>query len=60
MKVNVMLLNEFLKAHATISELKSLVTTQQEQITTLASKIETVSNRLELSKGGPRIVASEP
>lgn len=66
-EVNAMLLNEFLKAHhraeqqdATISELESVVAKQQEQITALASQIKTVSNRLELSKGAARVVASEP
>jgi len=58
--VNAMLLNEFLKAHATIGELKSVVAKQQEQITALASQIKTVSNRLELSGGAPRVAASEP
>jgi trimeric autotransporter adhesin len=59
--INAMLLNEFLKAHATISELKSMVAKQQEQITALASQIKTVSNRLELSKvASPRVAASEP
>jgi hypothetical protein len=58
--VNAMLLNEFLKAHTTISELKSVVAKQQEQIAALASQIKTVSNRLELREGAPRVVASEP
>ena len=66
-EVNAMLLNEFLKEHrkgeqqdVTISELKSLVGKQQEQITALASQIRTVSNRLDLREGAPRVVASEP
>jgi trimeric autotransporter adhesin len=65
--VNAMLLNEFLKAHhkaeqqeATIGKLNSVVAKQQEQIAALASQIKTVSNRLELSQGAPRVVASEP
>jgi uncharacterized coiled-coil protein SlyX len=65
--VNAMLLNEFLKEHkraqeqgAAIVELKSVVAQQQEQITSLASQIKTVSNRLELSRGTPRVVASDP
>jgi hypothetical protein len=48
-EVNAMLLNEFLKEHrkgeqqdATISELRSVVAKQQEQITALASQIKTV------------------
>ena len=59
-EVNAMLLNEFLKAHATITELKSEVAKQQEQIAALASQIKTVSNRLELSQGAARVVADKP
>jgi trimeric autotransporter adhesin len=64
-EINAMLLNEFLKAHAkaeqqeaSISELKSVVAKQQEQIAALASQMTVVSDRLELSKAAPRIVAS--
>ena len=52
--VNAMLLNEFLKAHrkleqqdATISELRSAVSRQQEQIAALASQVNTVSKALD-------------
>jgi uncharacterized coiled-coil protein SlyX len=62
-----MLLNEFLKAHhraerqdATINELKSVVAKQQAQITALASRVETVNDRLKLAERAPRIVASDP
>ena len=65
--VNAMLLNEFLKAHqraerqdATINELKSVVAKQQAQITALASRVETVNDRLKLAERAPRIVASDP
>jgi hypothetical protein len=58
--MNAKLLYEFLKAQATITEVKSVVAKQQEQITALASQIQKVSNRLELSEGAPRIVASDP
>jgi uncharacterized coiled-coil protein SlyX len=64
--VNAMLLNEFLKAHhkaqrqdATISELKSVIAKQQEQITALASQIRIVGNRLEMNESAPRVVATE-
>jgi len=61
-----MLLNEFLKAHkkaeqqeANITELKSVLAKQQEQITTLASPMKSVSNRLELRESAPRVVVSQ-
>src|SRR5205814_7161338 len=41
--VNAMLLNEFLKEHRTVQELKSTVTEQQKQIESLASGLEKVS-----------------
>ena len=53
--MNAMSINEFLKAQATVTEVKSVVAKQQEKITALVS-----SNRLELSEGAPRIVASHP
>ena len=60
-------LNEFLNAlrkaeeqESIVNELKSVVAKQQEQITALASQFQKVSNRLELSEGAPRIVASDP
>jgi hypothetical protein len=37
-----------------------VVAKQQEQITALASQMMTVSNRVELIKGAPPVVASEP
>jgi hypothetical protein len=58
--MNAVLLNEFLKAQPAITEVKSVVAQQQEQITARACQIQKVSNRLELSEGAPRIVASDP
>ena len=58
--MNAMSINEFLKTQATITEDKSVVAKQQEKITALASQIQKLSNRLELSEGAPRIVASHP
>jgi uncharacterized coiled-coil protein SlyX len=69
--VNAMLLNEFLKAHrtleeqqATIGQLKSTVAQQQKGMEVLtatlkeqALKIQRVSDRLELNKPAPRVVA---
>jgi hypothetical protein len=54
--VNAMLLNEFLKEHSTVQELKTeiaaLTTTVKEQ----ASQIQKVSAQLEASKTAPRVV----
>jgi hypothetical protein len=66
-QVNAMLLNEFLKAHrkiqeqeATISELKketeALVAHSKEQ----DSKIQKVSDQIEVSKAGPEMVTNHP
>jgi endosialidase-like protein len=54
--VNAMLLNEFLKEHRTVQELKSTVAEQQKQIKALASGLEKVSAQLELNKPAPRTV----
>ena len=51
--VNAMLLNEFLKEHRKVEALETAMAKMQ-------ATIEKVSARLELSKGAPRIVASEP
>jgi uncharacterized coiled-coil protein SlyX len=53
-----MLLNEFLKEHRTIQELKSTVAEQQKQIKALASGLEKVSAQLELNKPAPRTVVN--
>jgi predicted ribosome quality control (RQC) complex YloA/Tae2 family protein len=68
--VNAMLLNEFLKEHRGVQDLKNtvgkqeaMIAQQQEQIQALraqASQIHTVSNQLELSTSAPQVVASEP
>jgi len=57
--MNAVLLNEVLKAQPVITEVKSVIAKQQEQITALACQIQKVTNRLELSEGA-RIVASDP
>ena len=71
--VNAMLLNEFLKEHrkvqeqeATISELKSTVAQQQEGMKVFAatlkeqdSKIQKVTDQLEVSKPAPAVVVNE-
>jgi uncharacterized coiled-coil protein SlyX len=61
--VNAMLLNEFLKEHRTVQELKSTtakqeaaIAKQQKQIEALTTGLEKVNNQLELSKPAPQIV----
>jgi hypothetical protein len=63
--VNAMLLNEFLKEHRTVQELKSIaakqeaiIAKQQKQIEALATGLQKVSDQLELSKPAPQIVGN--
>ncbi len=62
--VNAMLLNEFLKEHHTVEELKSVVANQeaaaaeqQKQIEALAAGLQRVSAQLELSKSMPQVAS---
>ena len=61
--VNAMLLNEFLKEHQTVQELKSaaakqgaVIASQQKQIEALSAGLRKVSAQLEASKPAPQIV----
>jgi Chaperone of endosialidase len=54
--VNAMLLNEFLKEHQTVKDLKSTVAKQEKQIEALTTGLQKVSDQLELSKSAPRTV----
>ena len=63
--VNAMLLNEFLKEHRTVQELKStaakqeaIIVRQQEQIEALTAGLQKVSAQVELSKPAPRAVVN--
>jgi len=63
--VNAMLLNEFLKEHHQVQELKSTaakqeatIAKQQKQIEALATGLQKVSDQLELSKPAPRTVSN--
>ncbi len=70
--VNAMLLNEFLKEHRTVQELKSTVAKQEAiiaqqqkgmeavtaQLKEQASQIQKVSDQLELSKPAPQMVGN--
>ena len=53
--VNAMLLNEFLKEHQTVQELKTTVARQQNQIKALTAGLEKVSAQLEVN-GTSRVV----
>jgi trimeric autotransporter adhesin len=54
--VNAMLLNEFLKEHRTVQELKSTVAEQRKQIDALAAGLQKVSAQLEMSKPATKVV----
>ena len=54
--VNAMLLNEFLKEHHQVQDLKAIVAEQQKQIKALTSGLEKVNNQLELNKPAPKMV----
>jgi len=54
--VNAMLLNEFLKEHGQVQQLKTTVAQQQKQIEALTRGLQKVSDHLELSKPSPRMV----
>jgi len=63
--VNAMLLNEFLKEHRTMDELKSIVAEQQanaarqqKQIEVLNAGLQKVSAQLELNKAEPQTVSN--
>ena len=56
--VNAMLLNEFLKEHRTVQELKMTVVQQQKQIEALTAGLQKVSAQLELNKRAPETVSN--
>jgi hypothetical protein len=65
--VNAMLLNEFLKEHKTVQELKSAaakqeatIARQQKQIEALSVGLQKVSAQLELTKPAPQTVLNNP
>jgi uncharacterized coiled-coil protein SlyX len=65
--VNAMLLNEFLKEHRTVQELKSAaakqeatIAKQQKQIEALASGLQKVSAQLEATRGAQQTLVSNP
>ncbi|MGC2628025.1 MAG: tail fiber domain-containing protein [Candidatus Udaeobacter sp.] len=58
--VNAMLLNEFLKEHQTVQELKATAAQQKSQIDALTAGLQKVSAQLEMSKPAPKVVANKP
>jgi hypothetical protein len=55
-QVNAMLLNEFLKEHHQVQDLKAIVAGQQKQIDALTAGLQRVSAQLEASKPAPQVV----
>jgi uncharacterized coiled-coil protein SlyX len=60
-----MLLNEFLKEHRTVQELKAMaarqeatIARQQKQIEALTATVQNVSDQFALSKPAPQLVAN--
>ena len=54
--VNAMLLNEFLKEHHQVQDLKGIVAEQQKQIEALAAGLQRISGHVELNKPAPQTV----
>jgi hypothetical protein len=57
--VNAMLLNEFLKEHRPVHELKAMVAQQQKQLEVLTVGLQKVSAQLELKQGAPQTVLND-
>ena len=55
-QVNAMLLNEFLKEHSTVQELRKEIATLTATVKEQASQIQKVSAQLETSKPAPQVV----
>jgi hypothetical protein len=55
-QVNAMLLNEFLKEHHQVQDLKTIVAEQQKQIEALTARLQKVSAQVEASKPAPQVV----
>ena len=57
--VNAMLLNEFLKEHRKVEDLKSTVAKQEKQIEALTTGLQKVSAQVEMNKPTPKVVANQ-
>ena len=58
-QVSAMLLNEFLKEHREVQELKTTVVQQQKQIEALTAGLQKVSAKLQVNKTAPEIVLND-
>ena len=56
--VNAMLLNEFLKEHSQVQQLKMTVAQQQKQIEALTATVQKVSDQVAFSKPAPQLVST--
>jgi hypothetical protein len=56
--VNAMLLNEFIKEHRKVQTLETTIAQQQKQIEALIATVQKVSEKLELTKAAPQLVAN--
>jgi hypothetical protein len=56
--VNAMLLNEFLKEHHQLQDLKAIIAQQQKQIEALTAGLQKVSAQVELNKPAPQMVGN--
>jgi hypothetical protein len=54
--VNAMLLNEFLKEHHQVQDLKAIVAEQQKQIKALTAGLQKVSAQVEMGRPAPQTV----
>jgi hypothetical protein len=57
--VNAMLLNEFLKEHQTVQELKATVVQQQKEMEALTTQIQKVSAQIQVNKPAPKLTAND-
>jgi predicted RNase H-like nuclease (RuvC/YqgF family) len=57
-QVNAMLLNEFLKEHRTVTELKKEISALTATVKEQAAQIQRVSAQVEVMKSAPRVVQS--
>jgi trimeric autotransporter adhesin len=58
-QINAMLLNEFLKEHHQVQDLKTIVAAQQKQIEALTAGLQKVSAQIEMSRPAPQIAVSD-
>jgi len=58
-QVNAMLLNEFLKEHRTVDELRATVAQQQKQLEAVIAGLQKVSAQLELNNAAPQTVLNK-